>query len=551
VTGAHNIPTRRRNLALPGAMVLGGLVRVYAAGFSGGIAADGVVYVRMARELLQSGFSRGFHPMIPPGYPMALAAVGALGGDLELAGQIVSVAAGILAIAVVYLIAREVAGTKTALAAAWLYACAPMACRFAAKVQTESLYALVLSLGILAALRLLRDRRVYRWFVLGALAGVAYMIRPEGMGLLLVTAIWLIPIGCSRGLPQAFKTAGGVMLALAAFAVAGIWQVLYFHELTGRWTPSAKLEYFYRMDTAGDSQEFFYSLTADKTMTRQEAEALTARQYEPVDMGSEALSHPGRFLGHWAANMAKFAVLWPEGFGYALVPLFFAGIFLRRGLKRDRLKELFAGSVVVFFTAAISLTFAERRLLVPLVPVMCTWAGAGVIELSALPARRKRTGKRHRVPVPVFIVSAAVVLTLPTTLLRPLRRDLRWATSPERDVGLWVKRRFGTGMNVMAIKPKVPFYAQGNHIPLPLAPYADMIEFSRLRGVDVMVLGEHEAAKRRAGLIDRLKPQDFSLVARIDEGRETYLVYRFTGDTFGNDQSEDTVSPSLDRPGGD
>jgi len=526
VTGGGVEPPTVR-VGLCGAVALGALLRILAAGFSGGIASDGVTYVRMAREFLETGFRSGCHPMIPPGYPMAVAATGAVVGNLELAGQIVSILAGLATIPVVFLIARAICGRLAALAATWLYAFAPLAVRYAAKVQTESLYTFVLALGILAALRLLAEARPYRYFILGGVSGIAYMIRPEGMGLLVLAAVWLVPLAGRSGPRALLRTGAGLALAGVAFAALGVWQVLYFHDVTGRWTPSAKLEYFYRMDVAGNSQEFLYSLTPDRTMTRYEAEAATARRYDPLDLKAETVAHPARFFGHWARNMLKFVVLWPEAFGYALVPLLLAGVFLRRAEKRRRLEELFAASAILFFVAAISLTFAERRLLAPLVPLACVWAGVGVCELSNLVARARPSKRKHPARTPIVVVIVTLALTLPWMILRPVKRGIKWGTGPERVVGSWVKGRFGLGMNVMAIKPKVPFYAEGEHVPLPLAPYEDMIAFSRFRGVDVMVLGLREAAKRRPGLVAEISPQDFALAARIGEGGETFLVYRF------------------------
>lgn len=120
-----------------------------------------------------------------PGYPGAIAAVAPLlGGDLALAGLLVSLVAGAVAAAALWHLAERLAGPGTGRTAVLLLAVAPYGF-FLSAVYSEALF---LALAVTAWLAGLRGR----WLLAGVLAAAATAVRINGLFLTLGLAVMLL-----------------------------------------------------------------------------------------------------------------------------------------------------------------------------------------------------------------------------------------------------------------------------------------------------------------------------------------------------------------------
>ena len=120
-----------------------------------------------------------------PGYPIAIAAVGPLtGGDLALAGFLVSVVLSAVAAMGLHRLAERVAGEGAGRTAVVLLAVAPYGF-FLTAVYSEALF---LALAVWAWLAGMR----HRWWLAGVLAGAATAVRVNGLFLALGLAVMLL-----------------------------------------------------------------------------------------------------------------------------------------------------------------------------------------------------------------------------------------------------------------------------------------------------------------------------------------------------------------------
>lgn len=120
-----------------------------------------------------------------PGYPLVIAAVGPLaGGDLALAGFLVSVVLGAVAAVGLHRLAESVAGEGAGRTAVLLLAVVPYGF-FLTAVYSEALF---LALAVFAWLAGLRRR----WWLAGVLAGAATAVRVNGLFLALGLAVMLL-----------------------------------------------------------------------------------------------------------------------------------------------------------------------------------------------------------------------------------------------------------------------------------------------------------------------------------------------------------------------
>jgi 4-amino-4-deoxy-L-arabinose transferase-like glycosyltransferase len=154
-----------------------------------------------------------------PGYPYMLGAVYAVSGDSILAGRLLGVVLGALAVLLLYLIAKRVWGRRIGLLAAALAAVFPPLVLLSRDLVSETLF-IPLELGaVLCVLNFRRSGGELRWaLAAGGLCGVAALTRNTGFALLLPVAlgVWTLR---PRLRPRAML-APALAVGCAALAVA-------------------------------------------------------------------------------------------------------------------------------------------------------------------------------------------------------------------------------------------------------------------------------------------------------------------------------------------
>ena len=149
--------------------------------------ADGKGYIRPFSEL-QHGEplpTAGY----PPLYPLYLAAFSAVGLDSLTAHRAVSCLLGPVAVVLVGLLGRRVAGERAGLVAAALAAVYPQLVMVDGTVITEALYAPLVAGILLAAYRILDRPGWGSAALLGALVGLATLTRTEALLLVVLLAV--------------------------------------------------------------------------------------------------------------------------------------------------------------------------------------------------------------------------------------------------------------------------------------------------------------------------------------------------------------------------
>jgi 4-amino-4-deoxy-L-arabinose transferase-like glycosyltransferase len=155
----------------------------------------------------------------PPLYPLLLSVPPALGLDGLDAERMIGVAIGTGTVAVAGLIGRRVAGDRAGLAAAVLCAAYPSFIAADGAIMSETLFGLLVALGVLTALRLRTRPSLAAAAGLGVAVGLAALTRSEGLVLL--------PL---LGLPALLRASGhrlalGAAAALATAVVLAPWLV--------------------------------------------------------------------------------------------------------------------------------------------------------------------------------------------------------------------------------------------------------------------------------------------------------------------------------------
>ena len=178
---------------------------------------DGPAYLALATEVLGGRFGHVLGNYYSPLYPSLIALPVALGVPLELAGRLTAIVAGLASLPLLYVFVRRRLGVSAATAAVLVAAVQPALVKASAQVLPETLAA-TLILGWLVALP---NAPV----TAGALAGLAYLARPEG--------VLLVPLGLFRVRARRAAYVGVALLVMAPALLA-------VHVETGRWQLSPR-----------------------------------------------------------------------------------------------------------------------------------------------------------------------------------------------------------------------------------------------------------------------------------------------------------------------
>lgn len=465
-------------------------VRAVAAWQTAAIFNDGPLYLRVASLFRQGAFHEALAHHYHPLYPMATALSSTLTGDLETAGVWVSVLSGSAAVVAGYFFWCRSFGRGPAWIAGVLLALHPYAVIFSSDVQSEGLYFALFLSAVAALWRGIEEASIGRSAVAGALAGLAYLVRPEGIGLVAVGAGFAALLLFRGRLRVTGFARIAVPLALGAVVVAGPY-VVNLHALTGEWRLTQKKS------------------IVDLARPREPAAApvpdgLDRPRWRPPPMARpaprEAALVPARIdfeprslsAGLELARMSL-GTLWP-----ALVLLVLVGMRSAGDRPGDRglfLLVMLGVYGVVLYGLALNVGYLNRRhVLAPLLPLL-GYGGLGVPIVGRWLWRALRPRMDTRDPRPAIGLALGLValLTLPKAL-EPQRRE-RLAN---RRAAEWLASHEELQGPVSAEKYRTAYYAGEAFVSLSRAGAKADLERLRRSGADFLIVDDVQLRQRPA-----------------------------------------------------
>ncbi len=418
---------------------------------------DGPRFLRQAEQLLQGQWAAALAEPYHPLYAAASASVAALGFELETASAAVSIAAGSVAVVLLYRFLRDAFGEPYDWLGAALFALHPRAIQFSADVQSEGLYFLLFLAAVMLAWRAFERGSAAYASGAGAAGALAFWTRPEGLAVVVVAGA-LAPWWARRNawgrrqlLGWGAALACPALLGVAAYAGA-------LHAATGAWQVTQK-------KTVALSEA---ASTPNRGPSTAPDAIRTLRPRQPKALGA-ALDD----LWYTARSAARPVVL--VGWVVALVRL--------RGWPGPRGIWLFSlalsyGALLMWLLLTAGYV-SRRHILPPLLPLF-GYASIGLVVLWRGAADRARVLRRLAHPAPLLV---GAMLAIP--LLVPPRRIEKLA---EREAAEWLAlqpRRMATE-SVAGIGGRVGYYAgrpmvdfRGFHpSELPDALEAERVEFA-------------------------------------------------------------------------
>jgi 4-amino-4-deoxy-L-arabinose transferase-like glycosyltransferase len=500
---------------------------------------DGPVFLALARAIaegdLATALAHPFHPL----YSASIAAVHltlgtAFGMSWESSGVWASALAGAGAVAAMYGFVRGAFGEREGLLAAGLLALHSGAIDMSGDVQSEGLY-LALFLAACGVLWVaLRDADAQRAALAGLLSGLAYLVRPEGLGIAIVAA------GLAAGAVvwRRWTPGRGIGWVLALALGAGICVLPYMGALyaqTGELWLTRKKSVSWVAGVDGPPAHFAGKQTVEPDW---EAIALPSGMERPhAGSAEERPSFPEAKRGaapeaeEPKPDTAEGGVLLAlsdlvrtagRALRYELLLLLLPGLWAVRG--RPGLRAAFVASLigaygVVLVGLAMNVGYLSTRHALPPISLLLGYAACGIAPWARLLGRR-----RHR-PLAWGTVAAAVLLVAAGIAIYRTSRSNDLDELAERRAAEWLRAEVGDAGPVAARKRRVAYYARAPFVQLRTKRPARMLHYLHSYDVRYVIVNEADLEG-----YDGLAPLMPHLLVRIHQEEaegERAVVLRF------------------------
>jgi len=384
---------------------------------------NGVQFVEYARRIDDGPVQAMRETRRQPGFAVLLLwthrmAGGWLGGDSpeswQRCGELLALVGGVGVCVAIYVLTRRLFDERVALLAGALAVAWPQGAEMSAQVLSDMPHLAVYLLAMLLAYDALRSGRLLSLAAAGFVAGVAYLIRQEAIGLVAAAAICWVAWG-KRSQPR--RRWLGLVGLIGGFVVAAAPHSV----ITGQWMPNKNPADFLRMMNDSVSGALPGGLTL----------AYAAPRWKI----------PGRLVEEWAKSGR-----------YVIATLFLIAMVLRsapRAEPNGRRLVAMAAAIEAILLIGRSEGYGEysARYVVILVALCVPWAAGGWLALMRRATRRIALG--IVVLVPLCVMGAYLV--------RPVyagKEQLRLA-------GQWLGGHAGAGERVLAHEQleQIMFYA--------------------------------------------------------------------------------------------
>lgn len=493
------------------AFVSGLVVRTLMAGFAGGVSHDAAAYyLPNARAIAEGTTGHWQEIAVPFAFPWIVARLQPIVGGYELAALVLSIVSSAAMVFPIYGLCRAyfpgwVSIHRFGMLIAVVH---PFSVRYGGDAKADAFYAFVFVLALWAGVSTLLRPRAWTGIAFGALVGVAYLVRPEALGLAGLEVIAAIAVVVHLWRHRAREDARdytrrvvvAAVLAVLALAPALAVNLIVVHDRIGRWTLSPKAGVL--QDYSKGASETLLKLNAAGDQTLQEERLTSTEGYQSFSPVEQLMSDPGEKLRAYGGNLYEYLRVFPPALGSAIAVFWVVGLVLSVG-RVERWVWWAVGGLFVFYGLAFAPFYVSRRFWLALVPAALPFSAAGAYFLALHVYRWQRLSLVR--PIAILIA----VTSLPEGLNSCFDNGLRWFESEPEDLGTQLAEMYpGPRQTVVSSKGLVTWYADWNHLPRPAAELPEVLRYMRLRGARFLVVDAERLRRREAEVWSAIEASD-------------------------------------------
>ena len=449
-------------------MVVAATIRLYLAWQYFCISSDGVRYIRAAQDFYVGNIKAGLSSLYPPLYPLMIAALYPLIGDWEVTGQVWSIATGVFVLIPLYLLLQRIYGTDVAVVGAFLAATAPFLARYSAHVRSESPFVLLITVALLLFCMAIKDRLRGRFFYGGLIAGLAYLMRPEGIAFLVIVPAALVVewwFGKKVGLSSVFI---GSLLTLLGFLILAVPYAAHLAFDTGDWGAVSRKT----------NLALWYGFKDSGILDNEQLAAIRAP--EAPGIAAFFLAHPFAYIKKIALDVPTSLGVYLEAIHYSYVPFLLLGIFHAVRRRFWQQPDLLLFIFVIFFIVGFAALYVNLRYAIQLIPASLGWVAMGLIWCMNYDHLKRYLSPRAFNMTAIVIGLAFVGATLGKAL-RPISPD----KAHVRESGVYLREHSGShGPKVLVFDNRITFYAEADAVLLSELDEKSVIRMLREGSVD-------------------------------------------------------------------
>lgn len=470
------------------------------------ISLDGAFqYIPVAKDFASGLFRKALSHNQQPLYPLIVAFISRWVPDFELAGKLVSSIFGILLVIPVYFLGKRIFNEKIVFLSSILLVIHPYVRRFSADVLKESTYLFFLATAIWFAWRTIQDEKEYSFLFIPLFSVIAYLVRPDGVELLLVVFFYVL-------FAKKFSISGRkgkvILFLLLSLVVLLLPYLFYLREVRSEWTfgKAKSIGGILGLEVLKDGVPFAHKILY--SLKRLNLEIL-------------AIFHPLYIflliIGLLKGVLSRLKT--GEGFLLSFGLLHYVVLFL-----------LMLNITEWGGEETIQAVYLSGRHVLPLLLISIYWVGEGFLVIyhwvyKKLESNRLllRSGpERKSILIMVSLLILILAIVLPKTL-----KPQRYERLPEKWAGIWIENQSGKGMTIFTTAPRIAFYADGEY------EYTDFNK-DKLDKVKASMVGKGAfyLAIRNGEVLDFTEnaeaiKRDFVELARFEgKGMEKIIVYR-------------------------
>jgi 4-amino-4-deoxy-L-arabinose transferase-like glycosyltransferase len=407
------------------------------------ISSDGVRYIEAAENFYAGQIRMGLSSLCPPLYPLMIAALYPLVENWELAGQILSMVAGVIVLVPLFALLRKIYNENVAVIASFLAAMAPFLARYSVHVRTESPFILLSTVALLLFHCGVKNRLRSRLFCGGLIAGLAYLVRPEGIGFLVIIPIALLVEWWFRKTVSLGAVLLGSLLTLLGFLVFAGPYAGYLAVDTGDWGAVSRKTNITLWHGFRDS-----GLLGDDDL---------AAIIGPGSPGiiEIFLSNPIVYIKKIALDLPLSLGVYLEAVYYSYVPFLVLGIFHALRQRFWEQTDLLLFIFVVFHIISFAVILVNLRYAIQLIPASLGWVAMGIIWCVNSDYLRQRLSPSTFRTTLTVVGLIFIGGTLGKTL-QPIALDKAYV----REAGRYLSKMKEDGnLKIAVLDNRIPFYA--------------------------------------------------------------------------------------------
>jgi 4-amino-4-deoxy-L-arabinose transferase-like glycosyltransferase len=449
-------------------------VRIYLSFFTYVIKNDSVAFMQNAKYFASGDFARGLGHDYHPLYSLIMAVLYKVVPNMELSGTIISVLFGTLTVIVFYLIGKSVFDQKVSFVSSIILAFHPYAVRFSADIISESTYFFFFITALGSGFFAVTKRRHLLFALSGICSALAYLARPEGIGIIIIVVSFCALKDCTKIKALWKEKLISVLILTVSFLVFSMPYLVYIKKETGHWDLTKK-------------KKLTIVAGIGELLSDQNNNGLIERNTEKkggssVNINNQKAAERTDFKAHLECVL-YIAKRYLSTFHYLLFVLLIIGVINWTRIKQERFFGFYLTAIIVFYLFILyrlGISYAlstgdiyapSRRHLMPLVIPAIFCVGIGIHTTGTWMHEKFQSNSFivgfKELLKSTWIVQLLVLMIVVSVLLPKTLKPQRFDKLGIKEVGQWVKEHsHKPSPAILSTFARNAYYAGGKHVQM-------------------------------------------------------------------------------------